>query len=532
MSVAPLLSAPQPSLTPTRGMETTTLRGLRAIRLSVLTDETTSVDRQRETNDRAAAALGIDFDGREACDLDVSASKTSPFERPDLGEWLRKPAEYDAIVFWRFDRAIRSMADMSKLAEWAREHGIVIVFAEGLGGSGPMTFDFRDSVDPVAELMLTLFAFAAQVESQSTSDRVTGARAAMRTMPLRWRGGRAPFAYRSVPMPAEHGGAGMTPVPDSYGVELLERIIRELLAGASLQSIADGLNADNKPTWRDYTSQKKGSAIGGKSGGRNGRVVERFRWTANTLKGILTSPTLLGWEMHAGTPVRDVAGAPVLFTTDPILTREEFDRIGAAVTERCHKWNGAMRRDSADAFLLRLIHCDACGGRVYRHQGDDARPYAIYYCNPRARGERCDRPAIVRAEWVDAYVTREFLRIVGPIEYRRTITTPGYDPKEWSERANKVVDEGSAAHERFKELIRAEPWFMVVAEYRNNAPTRWLPAGGSGHFHVAELPFTAREFTERGGSRRSEHGRGSRGVLQTVRSVDSSADQDAGTTVR
>ncbi|MYS83604.1 recombinase family protein [Embleya scabrispora] len=498
----------------------------------MLTDETTSVDRQRETNDRAAAALGIDFDGREACDLDVSASKTSPFERPDLGEWLRKPAEYDAIVFWRFDRAIRSMADMSKLAEWAREHGIVIVFAEGLGGSGPMTFDFRDSVDPVAELMLTLFAFAAQVESQSTSDRVTGARAAMRTMPLRWRGGRAPFAYRSVPMPAEHGGAGMTPVPDSYGVELLERIIRELLAGASLQSIADGLNADNKPTWRDYTSQKKGSAIGGKSGGRNGRVVERFRWTANTLKGILTSPTLLGWEMHAGTPVRDVAGAPVLFTTDPILTREEFDRIGAAVTERCHKWNGAMRRDSADAFLLRLIHCDACGGRVYRHQGDDARPYAIYYCNPRARGERCDRPAIVRAEWVDAYVTREFLRIVGPIEYRRTITTPGYDPKEWSERANKVVDEGSAAHERFKELIRAEPWFMVVAEYRNNAPTRWLPAGGSGHFHVAELPFTAREFTERGGSRRSEHGRGSRGVLQTVRSVDSSADQDAGTTVR
>ncbi|MET7300728.1 hypothetical protein [Embleya sp. NPDC005575] len=38
--------------------------------------------------------------------------------------------------------------------------------------------------------------------------------------------------------------------------------------------------------------------------------------------------------------------------------------------------------------------------------------------------------------------------------------------KEWSEHANKVVDEGSAAHERFKELICAEPWFMAFAEYR------------------------------------------------------------------
>ncbi|MFE2868232.1 zinc ribbon domain-containing protein [Embleya sp. NPDC059259] len=75
-----------------------------------------------------------------------------------------------------------------------------------------------------------------------------------------------------------------------------------------------------------------------------------------------------------------------------------------------------------------MIHCEACGGRMYRHQGDDDRPYAIYYCNPRARGERCGRPAIVRAEWVEQYVNAEFLRIVGPID-RRTITTPGYDPQ-------------------------------------------------------------------------------------------------------
>ncbi|GAA0345066.1 hypothetical protein GCM10010319_21650 [Streptomyces blastmyceticus] len=50
------------------------------MRLSVLTDETTSPERQREADDLAAAALGIDFDGREAVDLDVSASKVGPFD--------------------------------------------------------------------------------------------------------------------------------------------------------------------------------------------------------------------------------------------------------------------------------------------------------------------------------------------------------------------------------------------------------------------------------------------------------------------
>ncbi|GHE62224.1 hypothetical protein GCM10018785_34070 [Streptomyces longispororuber] len=40
---------------------TGTLRGIRCIRLSVRTDETTGPERQREADDAAAAALGISF---------------------------------------------------------------------------------------------------------------------------------------------------------------------------------------------------------------------------------------------------------------------------------------------------------------------------------------------------------------------------------------------------------------------------------------------------------------------------------------
>ncbi|GHJ28765.1 hypothetical protein TPA0910_31980 [Streptomyces hygroscopicus subsp. sporocinereus] len=63
----------------------TMLRGVSALRLSVLTDETTSPERQREANARVAADLGIDLGDREAVDPGVSASKTTPFERPELG---------------------------------------------------------------------------------------------------------------------------------------------------------------------------------------------------------------------------------------------------------------------------------------------------------------------------------------------------------------------------------------------------------------------------------------------------------------
>ncbi len=97
---------------PTEGMTTTPrnpiagtvytepLRGVRCIRLSVMTDETTSPERQREADDIAAAALGIGFgEGdalREAVGLDVSASAFGPFDRPQLGEWLARPDECDA----------------------------------------------------------------------------------------------------------------------------------------------------------------------------------------------------------------------------------------------------------------------------------------------------------------------------------------------------------------------------------------------------------------------------------------------------
>jgi DNA invertase Pin-like site-specific DNA recombinase len=397
----------------------------------VLTDETTSPERQRDADDIAAAALGIDFgEGdalREAVDLDVSASKISPFDRPALGSWLARPDEFDVLVWWRFDRAIRSMGDMHDLAKWAKAHRKMLVFAEGIGG-GRLTFDFRNPMDPTSELMMMMLAFAAQVEAQSIKDRVTGAMAAIRKMPLRWRGGgRPPYGYMPAPMPKEHGGVGWTLVPDPDAVKVIERIVRELLEGKTVSAIAAGLNVDQVPSPRDHWAVKNERKTGGKTGGVKGNTKDRFLWNPAVITRMLRNPSLIGWKMHNGKPVRDAEGNPVMQTEQPIMTREEFDRIGAVLDSR--SINNAERSDT-DALLLRVIHCDSCGGRMYLNRQESKKNQApVYKCNFHARGGNCEAPAHVRGDWVDEYVTAEFLRLVGSVQTTHVVEVPGYDPE-------------------------------------------------------------------------------------------------------
>jgi DNA invertase Pin-like site-specific DNA recombinase len=430
------VSVPTERMTTTRNplagtAHTETLRGVRCVRLSVMTDETTSPERQREADDIAAVALGISFgEGdalREAVDLDVSASAFGPFDRPQLGGWLARPDEYDALVWWRFDRAIRSMGHMHELAKWAREHRNMLVFAEGIGG-GRLVFDFRNPMDPMSELMMLMLAFAAQVESQSIKDRVTGAMAAMRRMPLRWRGGgKPPYGYLPAPMPKEHGGIGWTLVPDPDAVKVIERIVRELLEGKTVSAVAVRLNTDQVPTPRDHWAVKQDRAKGGRPGGAKGLVKDAFNWNPTVLTRMLRNPTLLGWKMHKGNPVRDAAGNPVMSTETPIMTREEFDRIGALLDSRSID---NRERTDTDALLLRVIHCDSCGGRMYLNkQASKVNQAPVYKCNSYARGDLCEAPSNVRGDWVDEHVTAEFLRLVGSVQTKHVVKIPGYDPE-------------------------------------------------------------------------------------------------------
>ncbi|MFD5207743.1 recombinase family protein [Streptomyces anulatus] len=443
-------------------MTSTQLRGVSAVRLSVLTDETTSPERQREANQGAAMSLGIELADREAVDLGVSASKTTPFERPELGAWLRRPDEFDALVCWRFDRLVRSMDDMHELAKWARDHRKMVVFAEGPGGR--LVLDFRNPLDPMAQLMVTLFAFAAQMEAQAIRERVTSAQAAMRAMPLRWRGSRPPYGYEPAPLE----GGGWTLVQDLEAVAVLERIIRELMGdpsggvpAKSLAAIARGLNDDEIPSSRDHWSIKQGRATGGKTGGKAGETVVRgrFTWRHGAIKELLRSERLLGWKTTDNKPVRDSEGAPVMATTEPILTREEFDAIGAALAERSVENKRPDRVDTV-ALLLRVIHCDGCGQRMYLHRpsSKSTTNTETYKCGSYTRGVTCESRATIKRQWAEEYVEREFLLMLGALEVTHKRTVPGYDPQPEIDATLAEYEEHQAQQGRQKSKAAATAW--------------------------------------------------------------------------
>ncbi|MFH8715166.1 recombinase family protein [Streptomyces zaomyceticus] len=431
-----------------------TLRGVRVIRLSVLTDETTSPERQRTAIDGAGDALGIDCADRDAVDLGVSASRTTPFERPELGVWLSKPEEFDALLCWRFDRLVRSMDDIHELSKWARDHRKMIIFAEGPGGR--LVLDFRNPLDPMAQLMVTVFAFAAQMEAQAIRERVQGAQAAMRTMQLRWRGSRPPYGYE----PKELESGGWTLTPDQDAVKVLERIITELHSGKTIAAIAVDLNQDKIASPRDHWALKNGRNTGGKTGGKPGLTRDRFGWTFDVIKRLLKAETLIGWKVSNGVPVRDSEGAPVMCTTDPILTRAEYDAVQALMPNQGAR---SPRRDTK-ALLLGVVHC-TCGARMYlSEQTRNGKRSAIYKCAAHARGKRCEAPSHVRADWIETYVEDRFLNAVGGVRISVTRVIPGYDPQ-------PEIDATAAEYESHmvSEGTQTNPVTRKIWEKRRNA---------------------------------------------------------------
>ncbi|WP_234801081.1 recombinase family protein [Mycobacteroides abscessus] len=69
--------------------------------------------------------------------MDVSAGKTTPFDRPQLGDWLtNRHHEFDVLVVFRMDRIVRRLLDLADLIRWCQTHSVALVSAtEGIPGS-------------------------------------------------------------------------------------------------------------------------------------------------------------------------------------------------------------------------------------------------------------------------------------------------------------------------------------------------------------------------------------------------------------
>lgn len=385
---------PEPSLQPSQPTSTRTgfPRALGAVRLSCLTEVTTSPVRQRTSIHLCAERLGFTVIA-EAADLGVSARKLSPFERPSLSSWLRHPDAYEAIVWSHVDRAVRSVAHMSQLIAWGRTHSTTLVFGMPEEHQ-PLVVTPRADGDAVRRCMD--LAHCAEQETRAISARLTGAHEVLRATG-RYGGGLVPFGYRKAAHPS---GTGWCLTPDPDAVAIVRAIVDHVHLGFSLIAIAARLEAAGIPVPRDRHAQLQGRPTGGR---RHGRDFERFRWTAGSLSKILRTPALMGHRVHRGKTVRDGEGSPVLIGP-PLLTEEEFQALQNVLEARS---NGIHPKRRETSLLIGIAHCAGCDGRMY-FAARKAYGYGDYVCRASARGTTCPAPASIRAGWLDDYTLSRY----------------------------------------------------------------------------------------------------------------------------
>lgn len=399
------------------------MRVLGRIRLSRLTDESTSAARQRELISQWSEANGHEVIGW-AEDLDVSGS-VDPFDTPALGPWLtpEKQDEWDIICAWKLDRFGRNSIKLNKLFGWTIDHGKTVVScSEGI-----------DLSTPVGRLIANVIAFLAEGELEAIRERTRASRQAL-LHSGRWAGGRVPYGWQAVKLP----GGGWRLALKPYEAEVLRTAIMGVIAGKSVESVANEIGFTPSHMWK-----------------------------------ILVAKYLLGHSVLNGNTVRDSEGKPIL-NAEPIITNEEWDQLQAALKAR--KTGPLRTRDTAP--MHGVVKCFECGGNLYHkiyRKNYGKRVYRYYHCE---KGH-C---AQISAESVEKALEEAFLAEAADRIRRKKVFHPAENHEVELEDAKRALDETSAllgtmtseaARSRLTEQIRAIDFRIAALEKLPTREAKW-----------------------------------------------------------
>jgi site-specific DNA recombinase len=209
------------------------MRLLGATRLSRKSDESTSIERQREQITFTAKVRG-DTLVHITEDTDVSGS-VDPFIRESLGPWLTDPdkiRQWDGLIVAKLDRLTRSLSDFDELCRWCERNGkILISVAESI-----------DLSSSAGRMAATLIATFAQFERERMSERRKESAVKMKANGW-FAGGMVPYGFRPVKV-GDHRELEVD--PDK--AKIVERIADAIISGKTPNAIARELTADSIAT--------------------------------------------------------------------------------------------------------------------------------------------------------------------------------------------------------------------------------------------------------------------------------------------
>ncbi|MFE7787653.1 recombinase family protein [Streptomyces sp. NPDC057460] len=305
-------------------------RGLLSVRLSILTEDTTSPARQELDQRRYANREGIRVVGI-ARDLGVSATKTSPFKRQELGDWLNnRIPEFDVILFWKLDRFIRRISDLHDVIKWCEKFGKNLISLN----------DTLDLSSPMAQAMVTFIAAVAEIEAANTKVRVSSHWDRTKQQDA-WRIGKPSFGYKTAKV-----GGKLRLVQDPKQARAVRYMYQAAMRGVPANRIAKVLDRAKVPT---YSNGKW----------NNQQVLRTLRNPA--VKGLRTEGGTKS-ATYKSTPVLDKKGQEIRVTDEPILTDAEFESVQAALSTRAKNKRHHEKNRRPTRFLGVMKH--QCGRNV------------------------------------------------------------------------------------------------------------------------------------------------------------------------
>jgi len=360
-------------------------KALLSVRLSILTDDTTSPIRQeldlwRQANHDRVRVVGV------ARDLNVSATKVPPWKRKELGAWLNNRApEFDVLYFWKLDRFVRRILDLQVIIEWCQK----------LHKNLKSLNDPIDLSSQMGKTIVSLIAGMAEVEAANIGVRVSSLWSYAKTQD-KWLVGAPVYGYK--PEKQEDGKATLVFHPERY------RVIRYVI---------DALLRKRPPSVYRLCIVLNRAGIPGPSGGL---------WHGTSLRLILRNPALTGvrTEMKKD-PARNVRSQIVWGTNGkplqvgpPISPQEEWDQLQKVLDALASRRVNKTPWTKGSTQFLGVIVCFSCGGN-YTKRTNQNRGKKYFYLRCRACNSAGENP-----EQIYGALVSTVLEELGdhPVEYR------------------------------------------------------------------------------------------------------------------
>lgn len=346
-------------------------RVLGRCRLSKGTDESTSIERQREHIIAWCKNRGHEIVGW-AEDVDLSGS-VDPLSQRSLAPWLQPPKihQWDIIVVWKQSRLTRG--------------GITPLFAliehcKSFDKDIQATHDTIEIASMSGQLIAAVRSLIDKAELENTRERVLDSRDKLRREG-RYAGGPVPYGYVRVKNDGAASGYRLAPDPVTSKIvaEMADRVIRY----ESITSIAADL------TERGVKPPRKGTKS----------------WHPQNISRILRRPSVIGHYEHDGALLIGDDGLPVQMWPPLIAPSVQQQAIIALDNKSRVK---KFKNDKA--LLFGVVFCAHCESIMYLRVSRKPKPGGYHeYKHWRCSRKGCEATGI-RESNVQMQFERLFLR--------------------------------------------------------------------------------------------------------------------------